>query len=231
MNKDRSSNNCPQKIIIFDLDGTLYEFKKGSFKQSLIYKKVLENTEEYIRNKLNITKKEAKLILKEIIKEYGESISIGLEKKHKLDRYEYFNNVWNIPAKKYIKSNPFLRNKLLKIKNHFDFVLVSDAPKIWIKHVLERLEIDDIFKNRIFSGEGNARKEFGNVFDKIVKILRINPHCCIIFGDQEKTDIIPAKKIGMRTVLVNRKKKSSIADYTIKSILEIEKALKYLKVL
>lgn len=215
-----------KKLIIFDLDGTLYKLKGGSFKKFGIYKKVLENTENYIAGKLNKTKKEARLILKKILKEYGESISIGLEEKFKIDRYIYFNAVWNISAKEYIKINSVLRLQLIAIKNNFDLALVSDAPRIWIKNVLKELKIEDIFiDNNIFSGEGDTRKEFGNAFNKIIKTLNIKPEYCIAVGDQEKTDIIPAKKIGMTTILISKKNKSKIADYIIQDISELKNIL------
>ncbi|MDO8436061.1 MAG: HAD family hydrolase [bacterium] len=215
-----------KKLIIFDLDGTLYKLKGGSFKRSGIYKEVLKNTEQYIIDKLNKTKREAKLILKKIIKEYDESISIGLEEKFKIDRYAYFNATWNISAQKYIKINLGLRTKLLKIKNNFDLALVSDAPRVWIKNVLKELKIENIFTdNNIFSGEGNIRKEFGNAFNKIIKVLNIKPEYCIAIGDQEETDIIPAKKIGIKTILINRRNKTGVADYVIKDISELKKLL------
>lgn len=47
-------NTYQRKIIIFDLDGTLYDFKEGSFRQSDVYKKVIENTENYIAKKLGM---------------------------------------------------------------------------------------------------------------------------------------------------------------------------------
>lgn len=222
-------NAYHKKLIIFDLDGTLYGFKKGSFRQSGVYKKVIENTENYIAKKLKKTKSGAKLILKKILKEYGESISIGLKEKFRIDRYDYFNTVWDIPTKRYIKRNIKLRRRLLKISRSYNLALISDAPKIWINHVLAELKIDDIFKNRIFSGESNTRKEFNNAFKGILKVLGIKPQYCIVFGDQEKTDIIPAKKLGIKTVLVGEKTKSSVADYAIKNILEIEKALNSLR--
>lgn len=117
----------------------------------------------------------------------------------------------------------------MKIKNDFDLALISDAPRVWINRVLKELGIENIFKDKIFSGEGNTRKEFNNAFEKVIKILNIKPECCIVFGDQEKTDIIPAKKLGMKTVLVSREKKPTEADYSIRNILEIERLLNLLK--
>jgi len=218
-----------KKLIIFDLDGTLYQFKGGSFKKSGIYEKILKNTEKYIEKTLKKSKHEAGLILQDILKEYGDRISIGLEEKFRIDRYDYFNKVWDIPARQFIKSNSaFLRDTLQRVNKDFDFVLVSDAPRVWMNKVLKELKLDDIFNDRIFSGEGNVRKEFFNAFNSIKKVFNARAKECIVVGDQEETDIAPAKKSGMKTIFVNKKLKSSIADYTIQNILEIEKALKSL---
>ncbi len=219
--------NNTKKTIIFDLDGTLYNFKEGSIKKSGLYKKILENTKKYIIKKFGKSEKEAKVLLEKILKEYGENISIALEKKFGINRYDYFSTVWDIPAKDYINAkNHKLRKILLEIQNDFDLLLLSDAPKIWIEKVLKELKINDIFESRILSGEGDTRKIFNNVFEKVIKNLKVKPKDCIVVGDQVETDIIPAKKIGIKTIFINQNKNCALADYSIKNILEIKKALK-----
>ncbi len=214
-----------KKLIIFDMDGTLYNFVEGSFKNSGLQKKVLANALKYVMKKLHKTKAEAVKILEEINKQYGEDISIALEKNFGFDRYQYFKEVWNIPAEKYIKPNSGLRKLLLKLRSNYGLVVVSDAPMIWISRVLQELKINDIFKNRIFSGEADLRKGFGNYFQEIIKAYNIKPANCVVIGDQEETDIIPAKKLGIKTIFVNNKKRSKVADFNVKIILDIDKIL------
>lgn len=217
-----------KKLLIFDMDGTLYAFEEGSFAKSKLKKQVLKNAKVYIAEKLNKTKKEAENILKEIERKYGEDISIGLEKNFGLDRYEYFKTVWDIPANNYIQENLDLRKKLLKIRPYFEFLVLSDAPMIWIKNVLKALRVRDIFQDKIFSGEGDLRKRFGNIYEEVIKRFKIKAKDCIAFGDQEETDIIPAKKLGMKTVFVHPKQQSTLTDCNICSIIELEKTLKEL---
>lgn len=212
----------PKKSIIFDMDGTLYAFRGGSFKKSGIHKKILHNASLYIASHLAIPKKDADTILGKIVKKYGEDISIGLEKEYNLPRNDYFETTWDIDPKKFVKPDARLKRTLSALSRaKFAFFLVSDAPHVWIEAVLNELGITRYFQNRIFSGEGNKRKGFGNAFRNVIKQRSLNPKSCIAIGDQENTDIIPAKKLGMKTVRVSNRKVESQADLLIRNINEI----------
>ena len=214
-----------KKIIIFDLDGTLYAFKGGSFSSSGLYDVIITNTISYISSRLGKNKLEAQAILDSMLDKYGNSISIGLEKEFKIDHHEYFNFTWKIEPEKYAQFNPDLKEFFLSIKDDFELYLLSDAPMIWIDRVLDYLEIKNFFKDNIFSGEGDARKEFGNAFEKICKTMNVEARDCFVVGDQKETDIIPAKKIGIKTIFIGNNKSSS-SDYTIDNILKLKNILK-----
>ena len=214
------------KLIIFDLDGTLYQLDSGSFQKSSLRRQILKNAETYIAMKLSKNQPDARCILNDIQKQYGEQISIGLEKDFGINRYDYFNTVWNISARRIVKKAPYLKKTLLTLKKTYMLALVSDAPLVWINNVLEELGIQNLFRDNIFSGEGSYRKGLNNAFPNIVQILKIKPSNCVVIGDQEHTDIIPAKELGMRAILINNTKKSRIADATIKSIRELPATLK-----
>jgi len=222
----KKHNDNIKKLIIFDLDNTLYQLKGGTFNESLLNKKIQANAVKFISKKLNIPRKKAKTLLEKIIQKRGENISIALEKMFNIDRHEYFNTVWNIKADKYIIKGDDLNSMFSDIRQKFDFVLVSDAPLIWIKSVLKSLKILEVFKEKIYSGEGDNRKIFYNTFDNILHIYNKKPKDCIAIGDQEDTDIIPAKKLGITTILINKNQKSSFADFIIKDIRELPKIIK-----
>lgn len=217
-----------KKLIILDLDGTLYALPGGSYSKSPLRRRVLANAENFIAAKLSKTKSEARSILGAVQKKYGEQISIGLEKEYGLDRYDYFNVVWDIPARGIVKKNKGLRNLLLSLRKTHNLALVSDAPQVWIKNVLTTLSVQDIFRNSTFSGEGNRRKGFGNAFVNIILTNKIRPADCIAVGDQEETDIIPAKKLGSLAIFVHPTKRSSFADANIISLHELPKAIQSL---
>lgn len=214
-----------KQTIILDMDGTLYQFRGGSFRSSGLYEVVRKNVIIHISNKLNKPDVESREILNSIVEKYGDSISTGLEKDFGLDRYDYFNFVWNIDALNFVAFDPKLKKLLINLKKSYNLVLLSDAPRIWIDKVLDCFGITDIFEKQIFSGGGDIRKEFGNGFDRRIEIIGIKPTECISVGDQEHTDILPAKKLGMTTIFVG-KNKSETADYSIKNIFQLKKILK-----
>ena len=213
------------KLIIFDLDGTLYQFRGKSFRGSGLQKRVLENALKYIQSKLQKTLPEAQKILREIQQEYGEDISIALEEKYNCSRKEYFDNVWNIEAKGIIGEAGPVRKIIERLNKQYELLLMSDGAEVWIQNVLKELRIEEFFREKILSGDGKKRKSLFSRFDEISDLYNFSPGNIIVVGDQEKTDIIPAKKCGFKTIFINRQN-SKYADVNIKKIQEAEWAIK-----
>ena len=77
-------------------------------------------------------------------------------------------------------------------------ILLTSAPRAWANKVLQYLKIDDCFEIK-FTGDQFKSKE------DIFRILaqRYNPANITSIGDQEKTDLLPAQELGMRTLKIN----------------------------
>jgi HAD superfamily hydrolase (TIGR01509 family) len=210
-----------KKLIIFDLDGTLYEFEGGSYNGSPLSKQVRLNATKFLQNKLNLSEPEVKKHIDYIFDEQ-DNASLIIEKDFGINRYDYFKAVWDIPAAGMITFNPELKQILQTLSINNKLALVSDAPAVWVNNVLEELGVKQFFGENIFTGEGANRKHFGNSFKPILEKLQFTPQNCVSVGDQEATDIIPAKELGMKTVFVSKLGKGSeMADYNIVNIKEI----------
>ncbi len=129
------------KLIIFDLDGTIYKLDGGSYKKSSLRRGVLRNAVKFIGERLSRSEVEAQNVLRTIKKKYGEQISIGLEREFGIDRHDYFNTVWDIPARDLVTKKDSGRKILLALRREYEMALVSDAPRVWINNVLKELGI------------------------------------------------------------------------------------------
>lgn len=214
--------------FIFDLDGTLYDLDgvPGTrFGASRFCADLMSNTRVFICDKLNVSPNNALSIFNQIMESYSGELSLGLEKEYGIDRYDLFNSTWNQPPEKYIGANPNLVNMLSPYIGRA--VLLSAAPKVWVDRVLDYLEIANVFGDQIFTGEPNLRKPNPEIFQHIAEKIGTETEKCLSIGDQNHTDIIPAKSIGMQTALIGPDLlDADFSATSLKGILEIIKERK-----
>lgn len=188
---------------IFDLDGTLYDIdgQPGTkFGDSAFCADLIADTQNYIAQALTIDPVEAMAVLKKVQLDYDGEISIGLERSYGIDRYDLFDQTWGREVARYIIPNSELRGQLEPFVGRA--ALLSAAPRVWVSRVLDFLGVTDVFEDRIFSGEPDLRKPNPQVFALVARTLGVQPEQCVSIGDQNHSDILPAKSLGMRTALV-----------------------------
>ena len=210
---------------IFDMDGTLYKFSENSsinFEQSDFNAKLKLRIIEYLSRELGVNNDTAIIELNKISEEYNGQISIGFEKKYGIDRYEYFNYVWDLNPEDFINKDDLLSSKLKSFSGQS--VLLSSAPRIWIDKVLSYLNISEVFEDNIYSGEPDLRKPDRRIFDKVISDLNIDPTRLFSIGDQNETDILPAKLAGAKTLIIGPNKLD--ADFQASNIYEAINILK-----
>lgn len=189
-----------RQVIIFDMDGILYllDGKNNGYRGSTLEKIVLQKARSFIKVRENCSSTQANAILKNGLKN-PIGLSAYLAGRYRISRLEYFNSVWNIYPAKIIKNNNQATKiiSLLKRKSQLKIILLTSAPRIWAYQVLKYLRIDKSFES-IYTGEQYGQKE------EIFALLagRYKPENMISIGDQYETDILPAQKMGMRTLQV-----------------------------
>jgi putative hydrolase of the HAD superfamily len=86
------------------------------------------------------------------------------------------------------------------------------------------LYFDDVFVSEEMGEEKSER-----FFRKVATTIRAEPKTCLMVGDREDADIVPAKKAGFLTIRVRRGKHAegkTIANADIKDLRQMEKILR-----
>ncbi len=188
------------RLLIFDMDGTLYKFNGNGFYGSTFWDEIKQRCSDFLSRKLTISKPDAEVLRDNINSTFNGDISLGVEKQFGINRYEYFGNVWNIDAEKYLKKDNTLRCLLESLPQRK--VVLTTAPRVWAAKVLKTLGIDDLFDDA-FTGEGDIRKPNTAAFTQILEKYEPEPGRAMSIGDQVETDIKPAKQLGMQVFEVN----------------------------
>jgi len=117
----------------------------------------------------------------------------------------------------------------LKKLNYRLAVISNTSSEEVIHRVLGKLQLNAFFELVLTSAEFGVRKPYPGIFLFALKKLRVSPSESVFVGDSLKHDILGAKSIGMRTVLLDRKGRGAgeeIFDPTITSLEELGRVLK-----
>jgi D-glycero-D-manno-heptose 1,7-bisphosphate phosphatase len=124
--------------------------------------------------------------------------------------------------------------KLLKAHDFLLIVMTNQAgiskglytdQHVWLCH--DHLQevcghlIDDIYFSPYHSSvtESLSRKPGTLMFERAIAKYNIDPHASWMVGDAER-DIVPAKKLGLKTIQVGEELTESIADFLAKDLAE-----------
>jgi len=217
-NEKENKQNQTQYKFIFDMDGTLYQFDGGkskSFGESTFYANLRVFAIEFIAGELSLTTTAAERLYEELKKAYSGETSLALEYEFDISRYDYFQNTWSrFSPKDYISKNPALPSMFKDLDGRVS--VLTAAPRAWAEPVLKYLEVYDFVQNFLYTGEPDIRKPDPEAFLQIARAFGRPANEFISIGDQEYSDIVPAKRAGMKTVIVGSQ--SENADYQIGTI-------------
>ncbi|WP_320043690.1 HAD family hydrolase [uncultured Desulfobacter sp.] len=125
-----------------------------------------------------------------------------------------------------ILSDQTINMMLRKLTQRFSMAIVSNgSPKMQRKKIY-KAGIGPYFQHCFLSGELGYAKPDLRIFKKALAAYGCSPHQAMMIGDNLKTDIVPARRLGMKTVLLSRTPvMNSPADFTIESITQLESIL------
>lgn len=192
-------NTQERGVIVFDMDGTLYQLdgESNGFSGSSLEELVLRNAKQFVLDREGCSGPEADLVIESGLKDVI-GLSNFLSQRYGITREEYFNTVWDINPEGIITNYEDAVGVVRKLAaSNQRLVLLTSAPKAWQARVFEFLELGDCF-SVIYTGEDFGQKD--EVFEKLSQAYDSTDILSV--GDQIATDIEPARRLGMETLLV-----------------------------
>lgn len=177
---------------IFDLDNTLYTAGAGFFRQ--IEKKITA----YISRYLALHPREALIVQKQYLAEYGTSLS-GMMAVHGMDPADFLDYVHDVDLG-FLSPDPDLRGALETLPGK-KFIF-TNGSRGHAKRVGEYLNIYDVFDG-VFALEDAdyVPKPKRAPYEQFVQTFQINPEKALMVEDMARNLVVP-KDMGMKTVLI-----------------------------
>jgi putative hydrolase of the HAD superfamily len=193
-----NNNSIKINAVIFDLDDTLYDeriylskfflflskkYKFNFYYRKYFFKKKIYKKKDFIRFILIKEKKFSYLFHKKIFNEY------------KVFKTKIFLNSY---AKKIFI---FLKKKNVKL-----FILTNGHPYIQ-NNKIKYLGIKKYFNNIFFARKLYKDKPSLKTFKIVLQKIKMLPEQVLMIGDEYYTDIVGARKLGIKTLFLNNSSK------------------------
>ena len=192
---------------VFDLDKTIYPEESGLFKA------VDERINQYLINFLNFKFDEVNEIRKKYWLKYGTTLN-GLIKFHGVNPLHYLEYVHDVDIKNFLSRDEELIVLFQQIKGKK--IIFTNGYRPFAEKVLNVLGIDEYVDDIIDIISINfIPKPYIYGYKKLISKYQLVPSQTIYFDDFY-LNLIPAKSLGMITVLVNNDEiEHKFIDYKI----------------
>jgi len=215
--------NSLKKVIIFDLDDTLYkerEFVEGGFK----------DVAKYMEERFNIKKADFyKLLLKVLEKQGRGHVFDSCLKEHNLYSKKIVDKLVKIYRfhKPNIKLYPSVKTLLLHLRKSYKLALITDGLKYVQQSKVKALGLEKLFDLIIYTDAFDKKKSKPNPysFNRVLEYFNVFPEQAVYIGDDPNKDFIGARKLGVKTIRVLQGRFKNIkaekgfeADYIIHRI-------------
>ncbi|MAU38681.1 MAG: pyrimidine 5'-nucleotidase [Rhizobiales bacterium TMED94] len=185
------------KTWIFDLDNTLYPPEENIFSQ------IDQKMTSFIADNLKISNEEAFNIQKQNFIDHGTTLAGFMNSGNdKIDPDKFLEFVHDINLNSLQEDNNLRKILLLLPGKKYIF---TNGTKKHAENVLKKLNLENIFQSIFGIKEANyLPKPNLETYNLFLKTYKIDPKTSIMFEDMGR-NLIPAKELGMKTVLLERK--------------------------
>ncbi|MEO8039773.1 MAG: pyrimidine 5'-nucleotidase [Betaproteobacteria bacterium] len=203
---------------IFDLDNTLHNASAH------IFPHMNRAMTAYVMSHLAIDELQADELRMRYWRKYGATL-LGLMRHHGVDPRHFLWHTHQFPdLPRMVQAHSALKARLRRLPGRK--ILFSNSPQHYSQAVLAVLGIARLFDG-VFTIEHTGYRPKPDVagFRRLLRRHRLHPRRCIMVEDAPD-NLVTAKRLGMRTVLVGRTgRRPSFVDVALRDVTGLTKAL------
>jgi putative hydrolase of the HAD superfamily len=204
------------KWIIFDLDDTLYPRESG------LMHEVGRRIQAWLEEHLNLDQEEAAVLRRQYFQTYGTTLG-GLVAEQHIDTHDYLVFVHAMCIEDYVKPQPALSTMLAHIPLRKAIYTNATAEYTW--RVTKALGVAEHFERVIGIEEvGLRNKPYPDSLERALALLDAQGPECIMVEDSAR-NLLPAKEMGLTTILISAENSDGQADHVIRNVLEVEQVV------
>lgn len=188
---------------VFDMDDTLYPREQG------VMRLVQERINAFMMAAVGLPADEARVLQRQFLNEHGTTLA-GLMANYAIDADAFLHDVHDVPLDS-LEPNPELADLLDRLPGR-KFVLTNGA-RMHGERVLARIGVTRCFEG-VFCIEDMdlVPKPAPATFRRFLDRFDIDPHTAAFFEDTPR-NLVPAKALGMATVLIGDGHGHEIGDW------------------
>jgi putative hydrolase of the HAD superfamily len=181
------------QTLFFDLDDTLYPHTAG------LWEAIRQRMDLYMSERLGLAESEIPRLRMYYLETYGTTLR-GLQNHLHVDAQDFLAFVHDLPVRQYLKPDPSLRSMLLSLPQRR--WIFTNADHRHANRVLDALELRDCFQDIIDVNKLQfIPKPDIAAFQLCLEIAGAQPAASVFFDDAAR-NLLPAKQLGLKTILV-----------------------------
>ncbi len=134
----------------------------------------------------------------------------------------------------YLMLYPGVQEVLETLSKQYILIVASHTQGVYTKRELEELAILHYFKHQVYSSDIGFKKRSDNFYQECLKAVKLEPHNCVMVGDNLYEDIYMAARNDIHTIwimnpLTKDKNEANVepeAKLPTESILDLPKIIK-----
>jgi putative hydrolase of the HAD superfamily len=211
--------NSSFEYILFDLDDTLYPRASG------LMAAIMERIMMFMTHKVGIPADDVPTKRHSYHQQHGTALR-GLMHEYQIDPLEYLAFVHDLNPLDFFSASPPLNQMLQEIP--LRKVIFTNSDRLHTERVLNTLQVRSHFDPIIdITAVNYKNKPDPLAYQQALSLLDVSAERCIMVDDSPR-NLMPAKDLGMTTILVDGTGPSIAIDYAVPTIFHVGPVLKNL---